>query len=171
MVFDNYFLLLPVYRLDQKKYYAELEADFEKQCSQAWDEQFRQSNPALVAGWKSRHHDSYGGNWEFNEIVGYIKLYFMGTQVRGEYWSTIPKRKIRTRKKQFEYKTHKLATENEIRVKTNEGILSAVSEYISDCQRELKGRHVDLREFEALKNHMDWASIFKSINTIPSARA
>lgn len=105
-----------------------------------------------------------------NEIIGFIKLYFMGTQVRGEYWSTKPKRKVRTRKKQFEYKTHKLAAENEIRAETNEGILNAVNEYISDCQRELKGHHLDLREFEALKYNMDWVSIFNSINTIPSSR-
>lgn len=167
MVFDNYFFLLPVYRLGEEKYYADLSTDFEKQCSAAWSEDFRQSNPDLVSGLRKSHSDSYGGGWEFNEIVGYVKLYFMGTQVRGEYWSTIPKRKVRTRKKQFECKTHKLAVENEITEETNQGILNAVNEYVVDCQRELRGRHIDLREFNALKNYLDWISIFKSTNTIP----
>ncbi|WP_321346261.1 hypothetical protein [Halopseudomonas oceani] len=170
MVFDNYFFLLPVYRLGEEKYYSAMEADFEKQCSAVWTDDFRQSNPDLVTGWQSSHRDSYGGAWEFNEIMGYIKLYFMGTQVRGEYWGTIPKRKVRTRKKQFEYKTHKLAAEKEIREETNDGILKAVSEYIADCQRELKGRHIDLREFNALKDCLDWTSIVISKNTIPIKR-
>src|SRR5690606_17482106 len=91
----------PVYRLQEKKYYSDMNADFEKLVSETWDEKFCQQNPSLVQNWQRHHRSTYGGDWEFNEIVGYIKLYFMGTQVRGEYWSTIPKRKIKTRRKQF----------------------------------------------------------------------
>ena len=111
MIFDDYFLVVPVYRLREKKYYSEMNNDFKKLVSSAWDENFCQNNPDLVQGWKHSHRASYGGDWEFNEVVGYIKLYFMGTQVRGEYWSTLPKKKFRTRKKHFEYKTHKLHAE------------------------------------------------------------
>lgn len=170
MVYDDFFLVLPVYRLGEDEYYADFAAHFEKQCSEIWDDGFRQQSPSLVNDWRSHHQVSYGGGWEFNEIVGYIKLYFMGTQVRGEYWSTIPKRKVRTRKKQFEFKTHKLAAETEIRKMTNEGILDAVTEYISACKVQLKRRHIDLREFNVLKDNLDWISLFNSINTIPSSR-
>jgi len=171
MIFDDYFFVVPVYRLQEEKYYSEMNSDFEKQISEAWDDSFRQNNPDLVRGWQQHHRSSYGGDWEFNEIIGYIKLYFMGTQVRGEYWSTIPRSKIRTRRKLFEYKTHKLYVECEVRETTNEGVLSAVHEYLIGCKKQLRNRYVDLREFDALKIHLDWKSLFETKNQFPHASA
>ena len=164
MVGDDFFLVIPVYRLNEDKYYSDLNVDFESSISATWNEEFRQNNPGLVQSYQQNHHDTYGGAWEFNEIIGYIKLYFLGTQVRGEYWSTIPKRKVKTRRKQFEYKTHKLFVEIEIREKTNEGILAAIEEYLVGCARELKNRHIDLREYNSLKNYIDWPSIYEAKN-------
>lgn len=164
MVFDNYFMLIPVYRLPEDKYYSQMNEDFERQISKSWGDSFRQENPRLEDNWKRHHRSAYGGDWEFNEIIGYIKLFFMGSQVRGEYWSTKPRRKVRTRKKEFEFKAHKLAAESEIWDKTSEGILSAIEEYLARCQKELGSRHVDLREFESLKNHVDWVSVHKTKN-------
>lgn len=164
MIHNNYFMLVPVYRLPEEKYYLELERDFARQLESTCNEDFCSKNRDLVEQWRRHHHESYGGSWEFNEIIGYIKLYFTGTQVRGEYWSTAPKRKVRTRKKQYEYKTHNLYVECEVWENTNEGILSAIEEYLAGCKKELKDRHIDLREFEALKNHIDWQSLIRTKN-------
>lgn len=164
MIFNKYFMVIPVYRLQEERYYLEMDRDFNKSIPSTWDDSFRQNHPDLVRQLQHNHRKTYGGDWEFNEIIGYIKLYFMGTQVRGEYWSTDSKRKIRTRKKQFEYKTHKLHAETEIRKKTNAGVLAAVHEYLDGCKKEVKSGYIDLREFEALKNHLDWKSLFESKN-------
>ncbi|MFT4805747.1 MAG: hypothetical protein ACI9YE_002973 [Psychroserpens sp.] len=164
MVFDEYFISVPVYRIEQEKYYLNLKIDLGKLISKSWGDDFCKKNPDLVQSYQSHHHSSYGGCWEFNEIVGYIKLHFLGTQVRGEYWETIPKRKVRTRRKQFEYKTHKLAAEVGIRDKTNDGILQAVEEYLERCKGQVKNRHIDLREFNTLKKHLDWQSLYKTNN-------
>jgi hypothetical protein len=157
-------MVIPVYRLSEYKYFLQMEEDFENMISKSWDDDFRQNNPDLVENWKRSHRSSYGGCWEFNEIIGYLKLFFMGSQVRGEYWSTKPRRKVRTRKKEFEFKAHKLAADSEIWDKSNEGILSAIEEYLSRCNRELKNRHLDLREYESLKNHINWVSVHKAKN-------
>jgi hypothetical protein len=29
----------------------------------------------------------YGGPWNFNEIIGFIRLHFLGSQIRGEYFA------------------------------------------------------------------------------------
>lgn len=166
MVGDDYFFILPVYRTDEEKYYADLNKDFERLVSGVWGQEFRGSHPDIVQGFSNHHHKSYGGAWDFNEIVGYIKLYFLGTQVRGEYWSTIPRRKVKTRKKQFEYKTHKLYVEVEIRKKTKEGILEAIEEYIEGCSRNLKNRYIDRKEFNKLKNCIDWPAVYKETNQL-----
>ena len=166
MVGNGFFFVIPVYRLEEDKYYNQLKADHEKSIPHTWSEEFQNEHPAIVQGYKSNHHLRYGGSWEFNEIIGYIKLYFMGSQVRGEYWSTLPKRKSRTRKKQFEYKTHKLYVEKTIWNKTSEGVLSTIEEYLAGCKNELKNRHIDLREFDYIKNHLDWLSLHRERNTI-----
>lgn len=164
MVFDKYFIVISVYRLPKDKYFLQMKEDFEKLIARSWDESFRQSNPDSVESWRRSHRSSYGGDWEFNEVIGYIKLFFMGSQVRGEYWSTEPRRKVKTRKKQFEFKAHKLVAESEIRDKTSDGILAAIDEYLSRCKKELKSRHIDLREFEALKDHVNWFSVHETKN-------
>jgi hypothetical protein len=164
MVFDKYFMVIPVYRLSEDKYYSQMNDDFEKLISRSWDMNFRQNNPDMVENWRRSHRSSYGGDWEFNEVVGHIKLFFMGSQIRGEYWSTESQRKVRTRKKKFEIKAHKLVAEGKIWEKTSDGVLAAIEEYLSRCKKELKGRHIDLREFEALKNHVNWFSVNKITN-------
>lgn len=165
MVFDEYFFIIPVYRLSEEKYYSNLKNSFETWISKTWNEDFILNYPEIVQNSKNNHRSSYGGGWEFNEIVGYVKLHFLGTQIRGEYWATIPKRKVRTRRKQFEYKTHKLAAEIEIRDFTQEGIIKAVDKYIGRCKKEVKNRHLDLREFDKLKAHINWSSLYKANNS------
>ncbi|GAA4814534.1 hypothetical protein GCM10011365_03580 [Marinicella pacifica] len=164
MVFDQYFMVIPVYRLSEDKYYSQMKEDFKKLVSRSWDVNFQRNNPGMVEGWRRSHRSSYGGDWEFNEVVGHIKLFFMGSQIRGEYWSTESRRKVRTRKKRFEFKAHKLVAEGEIWEKTSDGVLAAIEEYLSRCKKELKDRHIDLREFEALKNHVNWLSVHKTTN-------
>lgn len=164
MVFDQYFLAVPVYRIKEDKYYSDMENDFEELVSKSWEDDLPQKNSNSVERFKSYHRSSYGGDWEFNERVGYIKLHFLGTQVRGEYWETIAKRKVRTRRKQFEFKTHKLAAEVGIMKLTKDGIIQAVEEYLARCKKEVKYRHIDLREFDALKNFIDWPALHKANN-------
>ena len=74
-------------------------------------EDFYRKEPTQKNAAEDRLRQSYGGAWEYNEIIGYIRLYFFGTQVRGEYWGVNSKRVVRTRKKTLEYKTWKLAPE------------------------------------------------------------
>lgn len=164
MILDDYFMVIPVYRVTEDNYFLKMKEDFDNHISSSYDESIRQGDPNLVQKLERTHQSSYGGVWEFNEIIGYIKLFFMGNQVRGEYWSTKPRAKVKTRKKEFEFKAHKLVPEAEISQKTNAGILSAVENYLDRCKKELKSRHIDLREFNTLKGHIDWLAIHETKN-------
>ena len=116
----RYFFDLPVYRLSAEQYYAGRDAYIERiifRTGTPEEPHLRQremasprSNDAL------RNHltEKYGGCWQFNEIIGYIKLDFLGSQIRGEYFAVDRKRIVRTRTKTFEYKTWKLAPEIDI---------------------------------------------------------
>ena len=163
MVLDHYFMVLPVYRISEEIYYSELNSHIEKQVKIA---DFVQDEDSDIRRSFDQHlRSTYGGAWEFNEIIGFIKLYFFGSQIRGEYWATKAKRMTKTRKKEYEYKTHKLYMELSIRGKTNESILATVKEYILGCKRELNRRcHIDLREFESLAPHINWVNLYESNN-------
>jgi hypothetical protein len=109
------FFDISVYRLKEDRYNAEMDAYIERVMyppGDPWSEQTRalhKRQPHLRVTFEDHLWRSYGGMWRYNEIVGYIRLHFLGSQIRGEYTSAIKKRAVRTRTKTFMYRTHKLA--------------------------------------------------------------
>jgi hypothetical protein len=99
----------------------------------------------------------------YNEIVGYIRLHFLGSQVRGEYIGVRKKRIVRTRTKIVEFHTWKPAPEVEIsRPTANEGIFGAALEYIALCRKELPRRYIDTELFDLIGKHVNWLGLMET---------
>ncbi len=98
---------VPVYRLSRDRYYKEMDQYIEKsmyrdpQNPDTTMKEFHERKPEMKIQFREHLRNSYGGAWNYNEIIGYIRLYFLGSQIRGEYWETKTKRKVRSRKKVF----------------------------------------------------------------------
>ena len=78
----KYFLTLPVYKLPQEKY------ETERQKYITENTKIHASLPQLADQLiiaKEYYLKQFGGSWEFNEIIGFIKLHQLGSQIRGEY--------------------------------------------------------------------------------------
>jgi len=151
------FLDVPVYRLPLEDYDRQQKSYIEKTLH----------DPVLRDNLAFRDHlwTSYGGCWFFNEIIGYIRPHFLGSQVRGEYFAVRRKRIVRTRHKQVECVTHKLAPEVDIENPiTDATIEAAVRQYLKDCQREVPRRHVHLKVFEVLAPHIRWYDLWVATN-------
>jgi hypothetical protein len=163
-------MTLPVYRLGREKYYIERSSYIEKTMYGGpkehvnFQKEFHRRNPDRKFQFEDHLNNKYGGCWEFNEIVGFINLHFLGSQIRGEFFSVKAKRIIRTRKKQYEYVTHKLAPELNIgRDASNQEIFKVVSKYVVDCYKELpKGRFIDDGQLKSLGPFLDWRALHKS---------
>ncbi|RBO86200.1 hypothetical protein [Marinomonas aquiplantarum] len=163
-------LTLPVYRLSREKYYIQRSSYIEKTMYGGskehvdFQKEFHRRNPERKFQYETHLINKYGGCWEFNEIVGFIRLHFLGSQIRGEYFSVKAKRITRTRKKIFEYSTHKLAPELNIgRDASNQEIFKVVSKYVADCYKELpKGRFIDDGQLKSLGSFLDWRALLKS---------
>lgn len=160
-----HFYDLPVYRVSRERY----EKDFEKFLVDTATKQHLLPdfylNLSEDHGLRSRDilRDKYGGRWDFNEIVGYIRLHFLGTQIRGEYFGSPNKRIRRSKKKSFVFKTWKLAPEITINPPhSSEQILESVREYIKECEQELPRRYIDTSTFEALAPYVDWKKLFSN---------
>lgn len=166
---ERYFFDVPVYRLSEERYYRDMAQHIddvlfppEDQLSNTLRELDR-INPNENDALRGHIAKKYGGSWQFNEIVGYIRLFFLGFQVRGEYFTIGQKNICRTRRKIFELKSLNLAPEVEISDFTsNAAILAAVMEYLSNCRKELKGKHVDSEMFVNLSRFIDWQAFLRS---------
>jgi len=163
-----YFYDIPVYRLPEETYYSDRKAFIEENLFKPNTPEsdfridFYKKYPDRAAIFRYHLEKRYGGSWRFNEIIGYIRLYFFGSQIRGEYYTVDSKRIVRTRKKQFEWRTWKLAPEIDIEPPYgNSEILVAIREYIEDCKKEIPKRFIDTSTFDIIKQFIDWKALLK----------
>ena len=161
MFFKNiYFFEIPVYRLSYQQYRDENDK-LKKQYLHTWEKR------KVLESFMNEISESYDENishpmWEFNERIGYLKLYFLGSQIRAEYFAVQTKKIYRSRRKVFEYKTHKLSPEMTITYKmSNEDIFHCVVQYLCNCQKELKKRYLDTALFLQTGQFVDWKMLLK----------
>lgn len=165
----RYFLDLPVYRITEDRYYSDRAAFVDRILfppDVPYSEQRRadeKKNPSSLVGVRDHFEKAYGGCWRYNEVIGYIRLHFLGSQVRGEYYGVNRRRIVRTRTRQLEYMTWKLAPEVDIPRDATDGIIfGAVREYVDDCRAELKGRYIDDTQLTALGPHINWRELYRA---------
>jgi hypothetical protein len=148
---------IPVYRLTQDQYTEENRTE-----AQAIIDQGPTPYPEDIQRQIHEHSQSRQGPWIFNEIIGYLRIHRLGTQIRAEYFSSVNKRCVRPRKKIITYKTHKIGYEIDINQPyETPQILQAVYECIALCKSELPRRFVDDSLFMTIAPHVDWAAIHK----------
>ena len=163
----KHFFDVPVYRLPEEKYYADREADVEAAISSMFpsdrEMEVMKRLPGRLDGLRDHLITAYGGCWRYIEAIGYVRLHFLGNQIRGEYYSIEAKRIVRTRRKLFKYQTWKLAPENSFsRDAGNQDIWKAIQDYVKDCRSELPKRILDTELLDAIGPFMDWKSFLDS---------
>jgi len=163
------FFDIPVYRLSENKYNEQIEVHIRNQMYGKTDDEqemrkkFYERNVDNKMNDENRLWKEYGGAWQFNEIIGYIRLYIDGNQVLGEYWETEAKRKVRTRRKLFIYSTYKVVPERDLPLKGDSlDIYKEILNYLRDANDYLKGRFVDTSVFEKIGHYIDWSEFVKN---------
>tara|TARA_B100001063_G_C16772156_1_gene562443 strand:- start:780 stop:1295 length:516 start_codon:yes stop_codon:yes gene_type:complete len=162
-------ITIPVYRIERGKYNKQKDLFSEKVMFGGPDGKFKRAYAKSDRNWyfNFKYHldEKFGGSWEYNEIIGYLEIYILGNQVRAQYWQDNKKRIVKTRKKQFVFKTHKLVPEVSFdRSLTNEDIFDVINECISDCKQELKGRYLDTSTLDRLGPYINWKELIKNEN-------
>jgi hypothetical protein len=164
---DRYFYDVPVYRLTQKNYHTDQDRYIDSILYPANDpiteklREMHRKDPSSAVAIKDHLWRSYGGAWIFNEIIGYIRLHFLGSQIRGAYFSVNKKKLVRTRRKLIEYRTWKLAGEIDIPGNsTSREIFELVLKYLERCRKELPTRHIDSDLLETIGPYIDWRALW-----------
>lgn len=172
-----YFADIPVYRLPEEQYRDAMEKYIDEMMY-GTDPELRQRrkgfyerNPNNKIHFVDSLKRQYGGAWRFNEIVGYIRLFFLGTQIRGELWMVDMQRICRTRKKLLVFHTLKVVPEMGIPSgATSVEIWMILLQYLDEARKKLKPRVVDSSMFEVLGPSVDWANLLGRVWPKPIQR-
>jgi hypothetical protein len=155
---DRYFFDIPIYRCSPDQHtswFAE-----EKRKSLQPFEATRETAPESLAISKQWFGEWHWYPWRYNEVIGWLRLYALGSQVRAELWYVKAKRIVReTRKKIFF-----VGKEFEISfrsVDSNPEIGKVVLETLRNLKRQslYRKRYVDLECFEVVSQHLDWKGL------------
>jgi hypothetical protein len=149
----KYLFEIPVYRLAEKDYYKEL-SDYENGINSELEVPL--SNTYLKK--------QYGGDWRYNEIIGFLRFYrYGGNQIRCDYTETDAVRKTRTRKKVFEKISDNYCTESFTISSSNMDLVECVKSAVEHCEIRLKKKHrvLDKELFENTVDFIDWKSLLK----------
>jgi hypothetical protein len=155
------FFDIPVYRLTAEIYESEQNSFIQHELSEggAIVQEMYRREPEQKSRMEQHLWEIFGGCWRFNEIVGFIRLHFFFTQIRGEYWRVTAKKIVRTRKKCFAFFDPKVTHEEEIpQGSTNAEIFELIQKYLARAQNErnLKKFFIDSSVFENIGPFVDW---------------
>lgn len=164
-MFRKDFFDIPVYRLSEEENEQEWINSGENKTLQ---DEFYKKYPEKESRDRELLRAGFGGEWRYNEIIGYIRLYIYGTQIRGEYYVNKAKKQRRSRKKQFKFSTHKLASGESFSLKNkNNEIYKIILLYLDECEKELnkarksKKRYIDTSIFKRIGPYINWEMFFR----------
>lgn len=140
---------ISVYRLGESDYYNKLSAHITNLNA---GKQYPLGENYLRA--------DYGGDWRYNEIVGFLRFYRYGaSQVRCEYWETDAKKKVRTRKKRFIKTSDRYCNEHFSMESSNSELAGVMKSAVDHCEVRLTKRVLDRVLFDRMVDFVDWRTL------------
>jgi hypothetical protein len=93
---DQYFFELPIYLEVEDNYDERFEQLLEAEAVKLWR---RESDPRKDLAWHRQQGErwreaylrAYGGRWRYNQIFGFLGIYPLGGQLRGDTWYSTKK--------------------------------------------------------------------------------
>jgi hypothetical protein len=166
---------VPVYRLSADEYAKQREQFIIDQMRQYLADK-RMLHPGVLPEDDALavHHSSavsfhdhlwrkYGGMWDHNEVIGYLRLHFLGSEIRAGYACVDKQRIVRSRTKQFEYQAWRLVVPTHVpRSASSQDIWAAVQEHVALCRKHLKRRYVDSSLLETIGPYVDWKALYEA---------
>ncbi|WP_428026785.1 hypothetical protein [Arcobacter sp.] len=135
---------ISVYRIDENSYNEDFKKYVDKNTTPY-------SQPSI---------SSFGGEWEYNEIIGYLKFYISGgTQIRVEYKETDVEKKVKTRTKTFVLNSDSFCASQIYKNMNNQSLIETIKECINDCKAKLPNRYIDTTFIDNTIDYTDWESV------------
>ena len=166
---EQYYFEIPVYRCDPDTHTKEMKIK-EKEFTV---EEYKETAPISYQNILNHFHHTICYPWKYNEVIGWICLYIMGTQIRGDYYFTSAKRigkGIRKKKfiyfgKAFEHSLPRNLSSDEIYQE-----LIDVLERINKNERPFKNRYIDLDSLKTIGEFVNWEKLVDKLNSFKNPR-
>ena len=143
--------VLSIYRVSKPEYYKSFHEYYNSKKLTNKDEDIeRQLNSSLKY--------EYGGDWEYNEIIGYLEFYKIGNDIRCAYYKVIAKKIVRTRTKKFKIVQDTLSKITVSKSFSNEKLISEISELVNTCvsKKEFNRRFIQREIFDNMIDCINW---------------
>lgn len=160
---------IPIYRCKLAAHTEEVSAYEQKINEEIPKDKFPDSNASMLY----HFHSNIWYPWKYNEIVGYLNLYIMGTQFRADVWF-VNKQRINKGiiKKRFVYRGKAFETMIP-RQSTSADIFQLMLNRIVRLNNiDFMKFHFDLKTFKVIGQFVDWKELTKRLNsyTFPEHR-
>jgi hypothetical protein len=119
------------------------------------------SNDEFDRGARHYFESKYGG-WQFTQVVGWIRLFPLVRQMRGEYWFVSAKRiDTHINRKNFEYYGKAFELSYFTGKESSLDIFHQTKEIIDRLKREkpFKGRYIDMETFVNIGPFVNWREL------------
>jgi hypothetical protein len=159
---DRYIFDIPIYRTTERRFNAQYDRDLKAFFKRIWPDGAKDRLPKeTVMGAEQHFWETYGGPWTFNQVVGWVRLYVLGSQLRGELWLVRAKKLVRRpRHRQIPLigKAFELHTRSE---DSSQDIYQTVVAELKRFQKDFRGGRLMLN-LECLLNvgpYIDWHAL------------
>ena len=149
MLKNKFLFELPIYRISERKYYL------------GFLEYLSNDESGLIS--RSYLREKFGGDWQYNEIIGFLRFYqYDSSQIRCEYWDTKPEIKRKTRTKIYIKKSDNFVSARYHKNENSVNIAKTLGDSVKEAALRLKkGRFLDSSMFENTLKFADWKKILK----------
>lgn len=161
---DQYIFDIPVYRLTSDEFNSEIDIQIAKRIARliSYDSQRRPLSREIKERERHLAIAESGGPWQFNQIIGWLRLFTEGRTVGGHLWWANAKRLNR----RMRHKRLYLLTTGDVLGawfpdQSSKEIFEILLERLSDMAtgRPSKNRYVDLESFRRVGPFIDWSGL------------
>lgn len=163
MYFKRYFFEIPIYRISQERFNQKYDNDLQRYWEQFKELSGHAHNDipkTTRLNSEQSFWETYCGPWRYNQVFGWMRLYILGSQVRGDLWRMVGKRFHRKTRNQI----RPLGKAFEIDFfsdESSEQILAKVEQKLEQFQKKWrkKKRVLDLECFRTLSSCINWRKL------------
>ena len=155
----KYIFDIPIYRCSINKHTAELENDKRKHLQSLVDIHGPEVKKSQSYKWWGDYFDREKWYpWRYNEIVGWIRIYLLGRQIRGELWfisSKVIRKGLKNKAYYYRGKEFELTVFQTMSSADIYQMLLDQLEILKDCWSKKK-RFLDTELLEEIGPFLDW---------------
>jgi hypothetical protein len=158
---DERFFEIPIYRCSLEEHSKELENEKEAYVKRNnWT-----NEDSLAIRFTRLFEEREWYPWRYNEIIGWVRIFRLGSQIRGELWGVSQRVSRKLVKKKFFYigKLFEYSIAFKLKNLTNKRITQIVKDEIKSglVGSKFERYHVDWENYERITRYFSWKDAMK----------